>query len=43
MGLSAQKRWRRLRGFKHLAGVIEGAKFIDGVREEKTEDSRVAA
>jgi len=43
LGLSAQKRWRRLRGFKHLAEVIQGVKFIDGVREEKTEDSRVAA
>jgi len=43
MGLSAQKRWRRLRGFKHLADVIEGVKFIDGVRAKETEDSRVAA
>lgn len=43
LGLSAEKRWRRLRGFKHLADVIDGVKFIDGVRAEQTEDSRVAA
>ena len=27
----AEKRWRRLRGFDHLAKVIEGVKFRDGV------------
>jgi hypothetical protein len=43
LGLSAEKRWRRLRGFKHLADVIDGVKFIDGVRAEETEDSRAAA
>jgi len=30
---SAAKRWRRLRGWKHLAEVIEGVRFVDGVRE----------
>ena len=30
--LSAQKRWKRLRGYKHLADVIEGVEFRDGVR-----------
>ncbi len=43
MGLSAENRWRRLRDFKHLADVIDGVKFIDGVRAEETEDSRAAA
>lgn len=43
LGLSAEKRWRRLRGFKHLADVIDGVKFIDGVREDEQQDSRVAA
>jgi transposase-like protein len=43
LGLSAEKRWRRLRGFKHLADVIDGVKFIDGVRAKKAENSRAAA
>ena len=42
LGQSAQKRWRRLRGFKHLAEVIEGVKFENGVRAD-TGGSRVAA
>ncbi len=43
LGQSAEKRWRKLRGFKLLADVIEGVKFIDGVKQtidEKTEDNR---
>lgn len=31
---SAQKRWRRLRGYKQISLVMEGKKFIDGVLEE---------
>ena len=42
LGQSASKRWRRLRGFKHLADVIRGVKFENGVRLD-TNDSRVAA
>jgi hypothetical protein len=33
--MSAQKRWRRLRGFRQLADVIAGVKFIDGIDERK--------
>lgn len=33
--LSAQKKWRRLDGSKRLAEVIEGIRFVDGVREER--------
>ena len=33
--------WRNLRGFRHLAKVIEGVKFKDGI--EVTEDNRAAA
>jgi len=29
---TAQKRWRRLRGFQLLADVITGVKFKDGER-----------
>lgn len=35
LGQSAQKRWRRLRGFKLLAEVIKGVKFKDGERIEQ--------
>jgi len=45
-GMSAEKRWRRIRGFSHLAKVIEGVKFRDGVEIEvnsKTDNSRNAA
>jgi transposase-like protein len=31
LGMSAEKSWRRLRGFEHLAKVIEGVKFRDGI------------
>jgi putative transposase len=30
--VTAQKKWRRLRGYKLLADVIQGVKFKDGVR-----------
>ena len=46
LGMSAEKRWRRIRGFHYLAKVIEGVKFRDGVEVEvhnKTNDSRNAA
>jgi putative transposase len=32
---SAQKRWLRIRGFKHLGDVIEGVQFKDGIRLEQ--------
>ncbi len=38
---SAQKNWRRLRGFDYLAKVIEGVKFNDG--NEVTESDQAAA
>ena len=31
---SAEKGWRKLRGFRRLADVINGVKFIDGIDEE---------
>lgn len=31
----AEKNWRRLRGYKHLADVIRDVKFIDGVKETR--------
>ena len=41
LGQSTQNHWRRLRGFKHLADVIHGIKFENGVRFDNN-DSRVA-
>lgn len=33
LGMSAQRRWRRLKGFEQLAKVITGVKFRDGVED----------
>jgi len=33
--LSVQRKWSRLDGSKRLAEVIQGIKFVDGVREER--------
>ena len=41
MGRCAEKSWRRLRGFSHLAKVIKGVKFNDGI--ELIDNSRAAA
>jgi putative transposase len=30
-GQSAERSWRRLRGFEWLAKVVEGVKFSDGI------------
>lgn len=34
LGLAAETRWRRIRGFEQLAKIIEGVKFTDGVETE---------
>lgn len=36
---SAQKRWQRIRGFKHLADVIEGVQFTDGIKVVQQENT----
>ena len=41
MGICAEDSWRKLRDFRHLAKVIEGVKFKDGI--EVTEDDKAAA
>jgi len=35
LAMSAQKRWRRLRGFRQLTDVIAGVKFIDEIDERE--------
>ncbi len=42
MGISDEKSWKRLRGFRQLGKVIEGVKFRDG-EEVINENSREAA
>ena len=41
LGQSAQKRWRRLRGFKLLAEVIRGVQFKDGERIEPIKEDEL--
>ena len=43
LGLSAEKGWRKLRGFRQLADVINGIKFINGIDEKAIERQRNAA
>ena len=44
LGMCAEKRWRRIRGFAHLAKVIQGVKFKDGIEvSANTEENRNAA
>ena len=35
LAMSAQKRWRRLRGFRQLADVVTDVRFINGIDERK--------
>ena len=41
LGQCAEKNWRKLRGFKYLARVVEGVKFVNG--EEIEQANQVAA
>ena len=41
LGMCAEKKWRRLRGFDYLAKIVEGVKFING--EEIEQSHQVAA
>lgn len=41
LGLCAEENWRRLRGFDHLAKVIKGVQFKDGI--EVLDNDQVAA
>jgi putative transposase len=43
LGLSVEKGWRKLQGFRRLADVINGVRFIDGIDEEKLEGQRNGA
>lgn len=44
LGMCAEKRWRKIRGFNYLAKVIDGVKFQDGVEvSNDAESSRSVA
>ncbi len=49
LGMSAERNWRRLRGFESLAKVIRGTKFRDGIemqqpiRKPRKQEPRTAA
>jgi transposase-like protein len=43
LGLAAQRRWRKIRGFRKLADVIRGVRFIDGIDEKEAKVSKKAA
>ena len=47
LALTAEKRWRKIRGFKRLPDVIEGIRFQDGIAiitaSEKTEETQQMA
>lgn len=41
LGMSAERRWHRLRGFERLGELIAGVKFVDGVRAQlRTRENR---
>ncbi|EEW58371.1 transposase, mutator type [Ruegeria sp. TrichCH4B] len=37
LGQCARNNWRKLRGFAHLAEVIQGINFKDGVKQTQPE------
>lgn len=39
LGQCAEKKWRRLRGFKYLAKIITGVKFKDGIEVTKLDQN----
>ncbi len=39
---TAQKKWNQLRGYKHLADVITGVKFTNGIKQEADQEQDVA-
>jgi transposase-like protein len=41
LGQCAEKSWRKLRGFAHLADVIQGVDFVNGIKPS-TQDQAVA-
>ena len=36
---AAQKRWRKLNGSKRFQEIINGVKFVDGIKEESMQEA----
>jgi|TARA_B100001971_G_scaffold202806_1_gene216988 transposase-like protein len=43
LGMSAEKGWRKIQGFRRLAEVVNGVKFIDGIDQATFEQQKSAA
>ena len=43
LGMSAEKGWRKIQGFRRLAEVVNGVKFVDGIDQATFEQRRSAA
>ena len=39
--MSAERSWRRLRGFERLGELIAGVKFVDGISNNKIKRTQV--
>ena len=39
---TAESKWRRLRGYRLLADVVQGVKFKDGIRVEQDQSQDAA-
>ena len=39
LGKCAEKSWRKLRGFAHLADVIQGVDFVNGIKPSTTDQA----
>jgi hypothetical protein len=39
---TAQKKWKRLRGYTHLADVITGVEFTNGVKQKADQEQDAA-
>jgi hypothetical protein len=39
---TAQKKWKRLRGYKYLSDVITGIKFTNGIKEDADQEQDAA-
>lgn len=42
LGMSAERSWKRLRGFEQLAKLIKGVKFKDGIEADEQQSNRRA-
>lgn len=41
LAMSAEKRWRRLNGYERIQEMLDGARFVDGIKQEASENQGV--